>query len=140
MTKNNNTDIDLSDIPESYERYLDEIYTISRQKKGGWITNKEIAEGLNVKPASVSGMFHNLKDKGLITWSERKSIRLTEKGKAIAKQLNEIHLLLRDFFSKVLKIEDEDLVDKISCEIEHHITKAKDVKESLKDFLANYLK
>lgn len=138
MTKKNEEDMDLSDIPESYERYLDEIYTISRLKKGGWITNKEIAEGLNVKPASVSGMFHNLKEKGLISWSERKSIRLTEKGKELAKQLNETHLLLKEFFSKVLKIEDDVLVDKISCEIEHHITK--DVKESLKGFLTNYLK
>ena len=137
MTKKNKKAIDLSDIPESYERYLDEIYTISRQKKGGWITNKEISEGLNVKPASVSGMFHNLKDRGLIRWSERKSIRLTERGKEIAKQLNETHLLLKDFFSKVLKIEDEVLVDKISCEIEHHINQK--VKNSLGNFISEYL-
>ena len=138
MTKKNENDIDIADIPESYERYLDEIYIISRQKKGGWINNKEIAEGLNVKPASVSGMFHNLKEKGLIIWSERKSIRLTEKGKKLAKQLNETHLLLNDFFSKVLKIDDEVLVDKISCEIEHHINK--EVRDSLKNFISDYLK
>jgi len=134
MTKKN---VDLSDIPESYERYLDEIYTVSR-KKGGWLTNKEIAEGLNVKPSSVTGMLHNLENKGLIRWPKRKSIRLTQNGTKIAKQLNETHSFLTDFFSKVLKIEDAVLVDKISCDIEHHITK--DVKESLKDFLTNYLK
>ncbi len=43
-------------VPESYQRYLDEIYIISRKKKGGWVSNKELASNLNVKPASVSGM------------------------------------------------------------------------------------
>ena len=81
MTNSKDIDTLISEIPESYQRYLDEIYTISRKKKGGWITNKEISESLNVKPASVSGMLHNLKEKGLINWAERKSIRLTEKGR-----------------------------------------------------------
>ena len=27
----------ISDIPESHQRYLDEIFNISRKKKGGWI-------------------------------------------------------------------------------------------------------
>jgi DtxR family Mn-dependent transcriptional regulator len=136
MTNSKDIDRLISEIPESYQRYLDEIYTISRSKKGGWITNKEISESLNVKPASVSGMLHNLKEKELINWAERKSIRLTEKGKLVAKQLSEIHSLLRVFFQKVLKIEDDKVVEDLSCNIEHHITK--DVKDSLKEFLTNY--
>ncbi len=137
IMESNDIDALISEIPESYQRYLDEIYIISRNKKGGWITNKEISESLNVKPASVSGMLHNLKEKGLINWAERKSIRLTEKGKRVAKQLNEIHSLLRVFFQKVLKIEENDVVEELSCNIEHHITK--DVKKSLKEFLTKYI-
>jgi DtxR family Mn-dependent transcriptional regulator len=125
-----------SDIPESYQRYLDEIYTISRSKKGGWVSNSEIAESLSVEPASVTGMLEKLKKRGLINWEPRKAIRLTEKGKKIARQLNEIHTLLFQFFSKVLKIEDEIAIEKLSCEIEHHITR--DVKNSLEEFLSNY--
>jgi len=127
----------ISEIPESYQRYLDEIYSISRKKKGGWITNKEISESLNVKPASVSGMLKNLRQKGFINWAQRGSIRLTEKGKKVAKQLNETHILLIKFFSRVLKIKDERLVDKLSCDIEHHITK--DVSKSLRNFLSIFL-
>ena len=126
-----------SEIPESYQRYLDEIYNISRKKKGGWVTNKEIAESLNVEPASVSGMLEKLKKKGLIKWEPRKSIRLTEKGKRIAIQLDEIHSLLYQFFAEVLKIEDLDIIEELSCEIEHHITR--DVKDSLEEFLSKYL-
>jgi len=126
----------ISDIPESYQRYLDEIYSISRTKRGGWVSNSEIAESLHVEPASVTGMLEKLKKKGLINWEPRKAIRLTEKGKKIARQLNEIHTLLYQFFSKVLEIEDEIAIEKLSCEIEHHITR--DVKKSLEEFLSKY--
>ncbi|MHA2006534.1 MAG: metal-dependent transcriptional regulator [Promethearchaeota archaeon] len=127
----------VSDIPESYQRYLDEIYNISRKKKGGWVTNKEIAEKLQVEPPSISGMLKKLKNQGLIKWEPRKSIRLTEKGKKIAQQLNEVHSLLYQFFAKVLKIEDKEIIENLSCEIEHHITR--DVKDSLEEFLSKYL-
>ncbi|MFW9970023.1 MAG: metal-dependent transcriptional regulator [Candidatus Odinarchaeota archaeon] len=132
-----NLKIKISDIPESYQRYLDEIYIISRSKKGGWVSNSEIAENLKVEPASVTGMLEKLKKKGLIKWEPRKAIRLTEEGKRIARQLNEIHALLYQFFSKVLKIEDELAIEELSCEIEHHITR--DVKNSLEQFLSKYL-
>lgn len=127
----------LSDIPESYQKYLDEIYLISKKNKGGWVSNKELAENLNVKPSSVTGMLENLKKEGLINWAPRKSIRLTEKGKLLAMQLSEIHNLLRTFFERVLKIRNKQLIEKISCDIEHHITK--DVKISLQGFLSDYL-
>ena len=82
---------DLSDIPESYQRYLDEIYTITHNKKvGGWTSNKEIAEALSVKPASVHGMIEKLKNKGLIS-KEKKKIRLTKLGKEVAIHLTEVH-------------------------------------------------
>jgi DtxR family Mn-dependent transcriptional regulator len=136
---NNSTEkvLKLSDIPESYQRYLDEIYSISHKKRGGWVSNKELSESLNVKPASVTGMLDKLNRAGLIFWKPRKSIRLTEEGKRIAMQLNETHKLLREFFENVLKINNTDLVEKISCEIEHHISK--DVKNSLSEFLSKYL-
>ena len=135
--KSINGNSEISEIPESYQRYLDEIYSISRKKKGGWVTNKEIAESLKIEPPSVSGMLEKLKKKGLIKWEPRKSIRLTEKGKKIAKQLDETHSLLYQFFAKVLKIEDKDVIENLSCEIEHHITH--DVKNSLEEFLSKYL-
>ncbi|MFW9951422.1 MAG: metal-dependent transcriptional regulator [Candidatus Thorarchaeota archaeon] len=128
----------LSEIPESYQRYLDVIYEISKKKRGGWVSNKEIAESLKVEPASVSGMLEKLKSNNLIKWEPRKSIRLTEYGKQLALKLDEIHSLLRSFFKEVLKIENDQVVENISCEIEHHITQ--DVKISLKKFISNYLK
>lgn len=127
---------EISEIPESYQRYLDIIYNISKKKKGGWVTNKEIAENLQVEPASVSGMLDKLKNKRLIKWEPRKAIRLTDKGKKYAVQLEETHALLRTFFKEILKISDDELVEKISCDIEHHITQ--EVKESFLNFIMKY--
>jgi len=129
---------EISEIPESYQRYLDTILSISKSKKGGWVSNKEIAESLQVEPASVSGMLEKLKKNRLINWEPRKSIRLTDKGKKYALQLEETHALLRIFFKDILKIDDEEIVEKVSCEIEHHITR--DVKDSFRDFILKYHK
>ena len=137
MSKNKENP-EISEIPESYQRYLDIIFDISNKKKGGWVTNKEIAENLQVEPASVSGMLEKLKKTQLIKWEPRKSIRLTDKGKNFALQLEETHSLLRTFFRDILKIEDEELVEKISCEIEHHITQ--EVKDSFRNFILKYHK
>ena len=137
MVKNTEKE-DILDIPESYQRYLDEIYSISsKKKKGGWVSNKEIAEALSIKPASVSGMLNKLKKQGFIQWEQRKSIRLTKLGKEVAEHLNEVHSILNVFFHKVLNIKDSELINDLSCQIEHHITQ--DVKDSLKRFLDKYL-
>ena len=106
---------DLAEIPESYQRYIDEIYSIAVKKRGGWVSNKEIAEKLEVEPASVSGMLEKLKSEGLIKWEPRKAIRLTKKGKDIGKKLKEIHQLLNTFFEKVLKLEDKETINRLSC-------------------------
>mgnify|MGYP001028751538 CR=1 FL=1 len=129
-------EVQISDVPESYQMYLKKIYILSKRTRGGWVSNKDLAESLNVEPPSISEMLHKLKHKDLINWKPRKSIRLTKKGKQIATQLTETDSLLRVFFGEVLKIEDKALVEKISCEIEHHFTRQ--VKEALKDFLSNY--
>ena len=134
---NQDDDINISEIPESYQRYIDEIYRIARKNKGGWVSNKELNISLGVEPASVSGMLHKLEEKGLINWKPRQKIRLTDLGKSLAKQLDETHELLRVFFEKVLKIPDTELVESVSCEIEHHISG--EVKDSFKKFLSKYL-
>jgi len=136
MSDKENFSTEISEIPESYQRYIDIIHNISKKKKGGWVTNKEIAENLQVEPASVSGMLDKLKNKNLIKWEPRKSIRLTDRGKKFAIQLEETHALLRTFFKEILKISDDELVEKISCDIEHHITQ--EVKESFRNFILKY--
>jgi DtxR family Mn-dependent transcriptional regulator len=111
----------MTNIHESYEDYLKAIYLISRNNKGGWASNLEISNFLNVKPSSVTNMLYKLKANELIDWRPRKSIRLTKKGKEIALNIIKNYNSLLNFFSNVLKMKNENLVQKLSCQIEHHI-------------------
>ena len=137
MNNRNKANLSIYDVPETYQRYLCEIYAISLTKKGGWVNNKEIAEKLNVKPASVSRSLYKLKQVDLIVWKPRSSIRLTENGKQLDKHLSESKAILEIFFKKVLKIKDIKLVKELSCEMEHHISK--EVKIKFQEFLNDYL-
>jgi len=137
MNNKNKANLSIYDVPETYQRYLCEIYAVSLTKKGGWVNNKEIADKLNVNPASVSGILYKLKKNNLIEWKPRSPIRLTKEGKQIAKHLSETKALLEIFFKKVLKIKDIKLIKDLSCEMEHHISIV--VKIKFQEFLNGYL-
>jgi Mn-dependent DtxR family transcriptional regulator len=129
-------DNELKNIPESQQRYLDAIYLISKTKKAGWVSNKNIKNFLKVQPSSVTNMLRQLNEAGYISWAPRKGIRLTKIGKDVAIRLEQIDSLLREFFSTILKIQDEELVNSLSCDIEHHIFSQKEeVYQNLKNFM-----
>jgi DtxR family Mn-dependent transcriptional regulator len=123
----------VEEFTESYEDYLKAIFQISKKKKGGWCSNSEISEYLNVKPASVTGMLYKLRDNGLIKWEPRKSLRLTKKGKDVALNTLNKYYTLKDFFEHVLNLRDRTLTEKLCCGMEHHITTK--VSESLRDLI-----
>jgi DtxR family Mn-dependent transcriptional regulator len=111
----------MTEFHESYQDYLKAIYIISKGKKGGWTTNSEISNFLNVKPSSVTNMLYHLKEDKLISWNPRKSLRLTQKGKEIALSVHKNYRCLFEFFIRVLKLKNKKLVHKLSCKIEHHM-------------------
>jgi DtxR family Mn-dependent transcriptional regulator len=110
------------ELCESQEDYIKVISKISSRNPGGWVSNSEIANELQIKPSSVTNMLHKLKDLNIIKWDPRKSIRLTKKGKSIAKKLNTRYKILIDFFTNILKLSDEDAIKRFCCEIEHKTT------------------
>ncbi len=110
------------ELNESHEDYLKAIYSISKSRKGGWVTNSEIARIMNVKPSSVTDMLYKLKKRNLIDWNPRKSLRLTANGKNVAKYTLRRYKDLREFFTNILKLEDETIIKELCCKIEHHIT------------------
>lgn len=86
-------------ITEAMEDYLEMIY---RKKEVGV---KELAEYLNVKPASVSKMANKLKNLNLIIFERYSRISLTKEGKIIGKYLLERHIILKKFFKLLNKKE-----------------------------------
>jgi len=109
-------------LQEGQEDYLKAIYIISKTNKGGWVSNSEIADFLKVTPSSVTGMLHKLEKKGFIRWKPRSSLHLTNRGKKIAEQMESNFKRLKEFFTHVLKLDNKELINKLSCGIEHHLT------------------
>jgi len=112
----------MQEIAECHEDYLKAIYLISKKNKGGWVSNKEISNFLQIKPASVSNMLYKLKEQDLIYWKPRSPIRLTKKGKNVVRELLENYNRLQNFFAHVLNLKDSQLIQELSCRIEHLIT------------------
>ncbi len=108
-------------LQQSHKEYLIAIFINSKRNKGGWVSNTDISKFLGVKPASVTGMLQKLYKQGLVNWKPRKRIRLTDKGKLIAKEKIEIYTLIKGFFIKYLDIRDDPSLDLLCSKIEHYI-------------------
>jgi DtxR family Mn-dependent transcriptional regulator len=108
--------------PESHEDYIKAIYLISKNHKGGWVSNGDISDFLNIKPPSVSKMLYKLKENDLIEWQPRKSIRLTREGRKLAEDTVNNYTRLFNFFKNTLKIGDKTVVQEICCKMEHLVT------------------
>lgn len=79
---------------------------------------KAIAESLGVTMPSVSEALRALRGRGLVDHSSYGGVKLTEEGRRLAASVNERFELLRTFFSKLLRL-DEETADREACEIEH---------------------
>ena len=107
-------------LTASLEDYLEAIYQIIEQKQA--VRPKDIARRLKVSNASVTGALRSLSDKELITYAPYDVISLTPRGKAAATDVVRRHEVVRDFFVKVLAVE-EPAADEAACRMEHSIPK-----------------
>lgn len=107
-------------LTASLEDYLEAISHIIAEKQA--VRPKDIAKRLKVSNASVTGALRSLSDRGLINYAPYDVISLTPDGKTTAKDVIRRHEVLRDFFVKVLAV-DEDEADTAACQMEHSITR-----------------
>ncbi|MBN2034411.1 MAG: DtxR family transcriptional regulator [Deltaproteobacteria bacterium] len=107
-------------LTASLEDYLEAIFNIIKEKEA--VRPKDIAHRLRVANSSVTGALRALADKALIRYSPYDVITLTPSGKAAAKDVVRRHEVLRDFFVKVLAVNEPD-ADKAACRMEHSIPK-----------------
>jgi DtxR family Mn-dependent transcriptional regulator len=105
-------------LTASLEDYLEAIFHIIAEKEA--VRPKDIAKRLDVKNSSVTGALRALADRELIRYSPYDVITLTPEGKTAAKDVIRRHEVLRDFFSKVLSVEEPD-ADRAACQMEHSI-------------------
>jgi len=93
---------------------------------------KEIGAQLHVNRSSVTTALQALAKRGLINYSPYDYVTLTESGQRVAQDVARRHAVLRDFFQRVLRIEDEE-ANAAACQMEHAL--APIVLERLSAFL-----
>ena len=103
-------------LTASQEDYLETIYNIV--EKNQVARAKEIANQLKVSRSSVTEAFRALAKKGLINYKPYEVITLTPKGNRNARDVIRRHKALKEFFVKVLAVEDK-IAESGACRIEH---------------------
>ena len=106
----------LTPTQEDYLEAVLELTTIRQVAR-----NKELADKLGVKRATVSRAVKNLVGKGLIEHENHSYITLTEKGRKIAVEIFDRHRLFAHFFRDILELEEKES-QSIACEVEHLIS------------------
>lgn len=112
------------------ENYLEAIYELSGGSCGARVS--DISEKLGVTKASVNNAMVTLANKGFVINEKYKEVFLTPAGLEQAKLTSEKHNIIREFFTKVLKI-DEEIADEDACSIEHVISN--NSIRAMKDYL-----
>ena len=115
-------------LSESLEDYLETILEL--QTLNTVARSKDIAEKLNIKRGSVTGMLKKLAAQDLINYEPYGYVTLTPEGEKIAKKIAYRHTVLKDFLFRILEV-DEDRADETACRMEHAMD-----TESFKKFVA----
>ncbi len=106
-------------LSQSIEDYIETIYVFEREK--GYAKVNDIASNLNVKLPSVTETIRKLAAKNLATYERYGPIKLTQRGKLIAKNIYAKHKLLAKFF--ILIGVDKKTAFHDACLAEHVLSK-----------------
>ena len=81
------------------EDYIEVIYELERAR--GYVRPVDIASVLGVRAASVTSMIKRLEKKNYIVYEKYRNIRLTEKGREIARKIARNHGFLLEFLESL---------------------------------------
>ena len=100
---------ELPTLSRSVEDYLKAIYSLT--ERGDAASTSSIAEGLDVQPASVSGMVKRLAEAGFVEHVPYKGVRLTEGGTREALRIVRRHRIIETYLNLRLGYSWEDVHD-----------------------------
>jgi DtxR family Mn-dependent transcriptional regulator len=103
-------------LSENIEDYLETILALQTQNTVA--RSKDIAEKLNIKRGSVTGMLKKLAARKLINYKPYGYVTLTTEGEKIAKKIEYRHSVLKDFLFRILEV-DEVRANETACRMEH---------------------
>ncbi len=100
-------------VTAAVEDYVKAIYTLEGGE--GSVTTTALAERLDVRPASVSGMLSKLTALGLVEHEPYRGVRLTEHGTRVALEVVRHHRLLELFLVENLGMSWDEVHAEARC-------------------------
>jgi DtxR family Mn-dependent transcriptional regulator len=110
----------MSKTSEAIEDYAKAIYTLSRDRRGP-VLNGEVAERLEVTPATATSMLKRLDGLGLVDYLPYRGVTLTPSGERLALEVIRHHRLIEAYLSEALGMP----ADRVHAEaevLEHYIS------------------
>ncbi len=105
-----------SDLSASQEDYLEAIYHVIEDKLVA--RSKDLVQRLGVNSSSVTQALKILSEKQLINYEPYGVVTLTPDGESRALDVIRRHKALRDFFVRILHV-DETVAEDAACRMEH---------------------
>jgi len=122
-------------LTPSMEDYLRTVHALEIEK--GSVRVKDIAVRMGISMPSVSAAMKNLISRDLVCHQRYDLVKLTAQGLVLAEKLESRFIIIRDFLSEVLSVE-QNTADKDTCQIEHLISK--ETVGRMQEFLASHRK
>lgn len=105
---------------QSAEDYLERIHELIEEK--GYARVVDIASSLSVRQASVTSMVQKLGEAGYLNYVKYRGLVLTDRGREVARRIQQRHATLSRFFS-LFGIDAATQLSDIEG-IEHHLSPA----------------
>ncbi|MCP4376806.1 MAG: metal-dependent transcriptional regulator [bacterium] len=105
-------------LSPSLEDYLEAVLILVRRGRVARV--RDIAAHLGVGKSSVTGAVKTLAKRGMVNYEPYQFITLTDSGREMAEDISHRHILLREFLSDVLGL-DEDVSEANACRMEHAV-------------------
>ncbi len=122
------------ELTPTMEDYIKAIHDLAKKKRV--VRPKDIADKMRVKMSSVTNMLSNLSKRGFIIHEKYEHVELTDEGKKVALQMDEIRRKIKPFFVEILGL-DEAIFEEEICSLEHILKK--ETIERIKKF-SDFLK
>lgn len=104
------------------ENYIKKLYTLQfEQGEGGNVTMGDLATALDVTPGTSTTMVKSLAKTGLVAYTPRVGVQLTDQGKELALLVLRRHRLVELFLVKVLGMDWHEIHDEAEA-LEHVIS------------------
>jgi len=91
-------------LSEAVENYAKAIYSLQHRGGGEPVATNDLADRLEVTPASASGMIKKLADLGLVAHVPYRGVQLTDEGERLALEVLRHHRLLELYLATQLDV------------------------------------